>query len=144
MKPICKNPPHSPSSGISRQGPVFRNLAIPKDAVNIEEKNVSVNKSSFPPTMIDPSIENKVNNIWTWGRASRNGSEKINLIVYQLQIKDIKTSYPMTLDPYQILFSPYAKNQSDTKGLGSESELFGIGSKTEPKPKVKWATYATM
>ena len=63
MKPICKNPPHSPSSGISRQGPVFRNLAIPKDAVNIEDKNVSVNKSSFPPTMIDPSIENKVNNI---------------------------------------------------------------------------------
>ena len=49
MKPTCKNPPHSPSSGSSRQGPVFRNLAIPKDAVNIEDKSVSKNKYLLSP-----------------------------------------------------------------------------------------------
>ena len=63
MKPICMNPPHSPSSGRSRQGPVFRNLATPKDAVNIEEKSVSTNNPLLLPTMIFSSKMAKVNNM---------------------------------------------------------------------------------
>ena len=51
MKPMCMNPPQSPSSGSSRQGPVFRYLAIPKDAERNEEKSVSRNKSEFPSDM---------------------------------------------------------------------------------------------
>ena len=47
MKPIWKYPPPSPSSGINRHGPILRNLVIPKDAVNMEEKNVKKKVKRF-------------------------------------------------------------------------------------------------
>ena len=43
-KPICPYPPNGgPSSGISRQGPILRNFAIPKAAVRTDEENVNRN-----------------------------------------------------------------------------------------------------
>ena len=70
-------PPHGPWSGRSLHGPIFRNLAMPRVAVKIEEIKVSRNNKRFLPLMISEFNMSSTNKICTWGGiASIKGSER--------------------------------------------------------------------